>query len=380
MIAIAEEITTYIDTYRDEILRDIIKLVEAQSPSRNKEYADKCADVIQKIVEERIGISATVIDQDETGKNLVFCLGEATLNEKIIIVGHYDTVWDIDAIPVKMKGDVLYGPGVFDMKSGIISAIWSMKAIKDLHIPLKHKIILFCNSDEEIGSIHSRQHIKEYCTGCKAAIIAEPSEGETGRLKKGRKGGSGYHIIIHGKAAHAGNEPWKGINAIEEMARQILYIQSLNDYDKGTTLNVDVVKGGNKTNVIADLAELWVDCRVATFAEADRIHELIMNLKPITEGITLEIEGHKAQALLEENAENGALYSKVKKCAESLNMEIDAVAVGGCSDGNYTSTWGIPTIDGMGAVGNGAHSVNEHIDISRNIDRIKLFALTLCEI
>lgn len=375
-----QEIYDFMQRHKEEIVADIIKLVKAQSPSRNKAYADQCADVIQEIAKERTGLTAEVIDQEETGKNLVFTYGDSSLVEKVIIVGHFDTVWDVDALPVKQEGDLLYGPGIFDMKAGLISAIWSIKAIKDLEIPINHRIILFCNSDEEIGSINSRPHIKKYSAGCKAALITEPSEGGSGNIKNGRKGGAVYHVTIHGKAAHAGNEPWSGVNALDEMARQILYIHTLNDYEQGTTLNVDMASGGNKINVIADKAELWVDCRVCTFKEADRIHDLMMNLKPVNEGITLEVEGHKAGALLEDNEANRRLYQKVQECAADLDMEIHAVFAGGCSDGNYTSTWGIPTIDGMGAVGNYQHAVKEHIVISRHVERMPLLTSVLCRL
>ena len=259
------------------------------------------------------------------------------------------------------------------MKSGLISAIWAVKAVKGLGIDPGKKLVFVFNGDEETGSKDSNDIICEIAKDAKAALVAEPCVGN-GNLKTGRKGNMKFNVTIHGKAAHAGNAHQDGINALEEMAHEILFVQSLTNYEEGTTVNVGVAEGGTKVNVVPDKAVFHVDCRFKKMTERQRVIDAICGIKTTVPGATCEVEFIDGKLPMEESEGNMALFAIAKKCGEKLGLEFTHQFVGGGSDGNAISAMGVPTLDGLGAAGDHAHSPEEYIVIDEFIPRMALLA------
>ncbi len=291
-----------------------------------------------------------------------------------------DTVWDEGQLPFKIEGNKAYGPGIFDMKGGAIQAIWAVKALQDLNIKLDKKVVFLFNSDEEIGSPTSRPIIEEEAKKSKVVLVAEPPEENTGALKTARKGLGIFQLKVKGVAAHAGNHHDQGINALEELAHQILYLQSLTDYSLGSTVSVGVARGGTRCNVVPAEAYAEIDFRVTKVSEAERLEKLIRGLTPKLKGTSLEITGEVNRPPMERTAITGQLVEKAQKIAQNLGYELTETSVGGGSDGNFTAALGIPTIDGLGAFGAGPHAEHEHIIIDELPRRTALIAHLLQEL
>lgn len=357
------------------MLSDIKYLVECDSPSLYKELTDRCGVRIQELLVNYFGNRAQILQQQEYGNHLKFEYGKG--KGKILILSHFDTVWEPGELAWKVVGDLCFGPGVLDMKGGLVQAIWAVKAIQDLQLSLRKKIVFLFTSDEELGSPSSRKIIEEEAKTSHFTLVTEPPVVGTGALKTARKGASQYMINITGIAAHAGNNPHKGVNAIWEAAKIIDYLQSLTDYKKGTTVNVGLVHGGGKLNVIPDKAEIGVDIRAENLAEQGRMDKIITNLKPFLKGTKLEISGGINRPPMVRNDESVKLFKKARKIGKSLGLDIKEAAVGGVSDGNFTSSLGIPTLDGLGVVGEGIHARNEHMIISHLPRRATLFCQLL---
>lgn len=349
----------YLQQHAALILDDIKRLVQAQSPSLNKAATDRCGQVLQAIVRERLGVEAQVCPQETLGDHLLFCVGEGP--QITSILGHFDTVWEIDEIPMVEKDGKLYGPGVLDMKAGLIQAIWAVRAIAQTGGLAQHSIRIICPSDEELGSPSSRQWIEQHAAGSSRVLVAEPAVAQTNEAKIARKGTGRFEVRITGKAAHAGNNPEEGISAIQEMAHQILYLHSLNAPEVGTTVNVGVAKGGGKLNVVADEAVLGVDLRVTNMAEAERAVAAIRACKPHLAGAVVEVTGDIGRPPMEQTPQNLALFNQAQQAVKRLGFHLEGKAVGGGSDGNFTSAMGIATLDGLGATGVGIHARHEHI-------------------
>ena len=236
------EAVDYFTLHEQAIIQDIKRLVLADSPSQNKALLDNCKEVIQSLFLEYFHVKAKEFTMEHNGNHLRFEFGEGI--DQILLIGHYDTVWDKGTLPFRIENDKIFGPGILDMKSGLVSAIWFFKYVQEFKLPLKKRVVFFLNSDEEIGSPSSRAFIEEEAKKSVAAFILEPAVAISGELKIARKGTSRYLLNIKGRASHAGNNPRDGVSAIKEAAHQILNIEALNDYDKGTTLNVGMVQGG----------------------------------------------------------------------------------------------------------------------------------------
>ena len=363
-----QSIKEYFGTHKEELVSDFLEFVQAESPSNNKEYANRCLDVLCGIVEKRLGVKATRYPQEQYGDHALFTVGNGS--RKILLIGHYDTVWEIGAKETKYENDIVTGSGCFDMKYGIISSIWSLKAIFDLGLPFDKTVHLFYNSDEEVGSPTSMPIALANPKDYEAAVILEPSH--HGGIKTERKGVGMFDINIKGIASHSGSDPEKGISAIEEAARITLYLHSLTNYESGTTLNVGILNGGTRRNVVAAECSLSVDLRVRTSEEGERIINEIMAIKPSKEGLVVEITGGLNRPPFEKTPANMELYGKLEKIAETMDIKVFEISVGGGSDGNFTSHAGIPTIDGMGAVGDGGHALSEHVIVSKSIERTML--------
>ncbi len=371
------EVTEYFTKYEQEIIRDIKRLVLAESPSRDKKYLDVCKEVLQSIFFEYFHMKAKEFVMEHNGNHLRFEIGEGT--EQILMIGHYDTVWDEGTLPFRIEEDKIFGPGILDMKSGLVSAIWFYKYVQKFNIPLKRRVVFFLNSDEEIGSPTSRVLIEEEAKKSRAAFVLEPAVTVSGELKIARKGTSRYLLNIKGIASHAGNNPQDGVSAITEAARQILNIDALNDFDKGTTLNVGMVQGGGKLNVIPDEAHIGVDVRSITKQEQERIDDYFEQLQPDDPKTEIDIDGGINRPPMERNEESEELFEIAQEEAEEIGFEVEEATVGGASDGNFTALY-TPTLDGLGLVGDGIHAEHEHILRAHLVERFALLTNTLLEV
>ncbi|MDF2679804.1 MAG: peptidase family protein [Brevibacillus sp.] len=366
------ELLHFLKENQTSILADVERVVKAESPTQDKQAVDRCGEVFQSLFAEHLGITAEVIPMDTTGNHLRFTYGEGT--DQILILGHMDTVWDIGRLSYRVEGNKAYGPGILDMKSGIIQAIWAVKACKELGIALQKKVVFLCTSDEETGSASSRTYIEQEALKSSVVLVVEPAVANTGALKTSRKGVGHFSMSIKGKASHAGNHHEEGISAVEEMAHQILYLQSLTDYSKGTTINVGIASGGNRTNVVAENARLEIDVRINRLSEAERISSLITNATPHLEGTTLHVTGDVNRPPMERTDRTEQLFLLATACGNELGIALSEAHVGGGSDGNFTAALGIPTLDGLGAMGDGPHAEYEHILIDQLSARAALLA------
>lgn len=372
------QILNYLEQNKDNIFTSLERYVKAESPSNRKDLVDKCGEVIQDFFREYFGLTAEIFPQEQRGNHLKFTYGDG--DEQVLVLCHMDTVWDEGQLPFRIEGNKAYGPGIFDMKGGAIQALWAIKALKDLKLTLNKKIVFLFNSDEEVGSITSRNIIETEAKKSKVVLIPEPTQENTGALKTARKGWGLFKLKVKGVAAHAGNHHDQGINALEELAHQIIYLQGLTDYSVGSTVNIGIAKGGTRGNVVPAEAEAEIDIRVKTLKEAQRLEELIRNLQPKLKGTSLTVEGAINRPPMERTEATGELVKKAQIIARELGFELKETSVGGASDGNFTAALGIPTLDGIGAVGAGPHAEYEHIIIDDLPRRSALLAHLLQEI
>ncbi len=292
-------------------------------------------------------------------------------------LGHSDTVYPIgtlERMPFREKNGRLWGPGVFDMKGGIAMFVYAMRALKELDIPVARKVLLQLNSDEEIGSPSSRDLTEKEARRSVAVLVLEPSAGLDGKAKTGRKGVGDYTVTVRGKAAHAGLDFTAGASAIVELARQIEMIAGFTDLDRGLTVNPGVISGGTRTNVVAETAQVAVDFRISRLKDATALHRKFLKLKAFDKRCSINVTGGLNRPPLERTPAVIALFKKAKALASVMGVTLDETSVGGGSDGNFTAALGVPTLDGIGAVGEGAHTPEESILVDRIADRTALLA------
>jgi len=296
-----------------------------------------------------------------------------------LLVGHTDTVWPLGTLsdmPMRRDGGKLFGPGVFDMKAGVTLMVFALRALSELGIEVPATPVLLLNSDEEIGSPESGRAVRRLAARACRAFVAEPSFGPDGLLKTARKGVGTYTVHLQGRAAHAGLDPGGGASAIHELALVILKLKALGDPERGTTVNVGVVEGGTRANVVAAKARAEVDVRAVTSDEAARLDRAIRALEPETPGVTLRVDVGHAIPPLERTPRNRRLWERAHSAGGDLGVNLGETMVGGASDGSVTSLY-TATLDGLGAVGDGAHAAHEHILVDATFDRCALLALLL---
>lgn len=296
-----------------------------------------------------------------------------------LLLGHYDTVWPLGTVanrPFTVDGNVIRGPGVFDMKGGLAQIICALQTIRDLDLPLPIEPVVFINSDEEIGSRTSTRYVRALAKRVERAFVLEPAMGEEGAIKTERKGVGRFTITVHGKAAHAGLDPEGGASAILELSHVIQAMFALNDADRGITVNVGTIDGGLQPNVIAPHSQAVVDVRVPTNADGERIEKAIHNLKPVTPGVRLNVTGGIGRPSMEPTPRNRALFETAQALGRELGIELAHGRAGGASDGNTTSQH-TATLDGLGPVGHGAHAEHEFLYIDRTLERTALLTLLL---
>jgi len=352
----------YAESQQSWLLETIEALVRAESPSTNKQAVDRCGAELGSRL-RALGARVEPIIQRGRGDHLRAVFDGP--DPQIMVLGHFDTVWDvgqIERMPFRAVDGRLHGPGIYDMKSGIATAMLAVRALGDQNLP-RPRIVMLLTTDEEIGSGTSRSLIEEEARRSGAVLVLEPSM-PGGAVKTSRKGVGEFELIVHGVAAHAGIAPGKGANAIHELAHQILSMQGFQDLDRGMSVNVTVASGGSRTNVIPDHARASVDVRVATMEDARRIGELMRALTPHIPGTRLEIRGGVNRPPLERGPHVLRLYEVARQCAEELGQRLGEGGTGGGSDGNFTAALGVPTLDGLGPQGDGAHALDEHVLLS----------------
>jgi len=360
-----------------EIIDWIGRLVEIESPSSDPVAVNRAVD----FVADHFGRDAKVKRYRAKGfgdhLRLEFNLPGRRKQGQVFGLGHLDTVYPLgtlERMPFKRSKGRLWGPGVFDMKSGVIYFVFACRVLRELDIPVRRRFVVQLNSDEEVGSPTSRVYTEREAKKSVAALVAEPSAGLAGNVKTARKGGGGFRIDVKGIASHAGLDFASGASAIVELARQIDRVAGWTDLNKGVTVSPGVIGGGTVTNVVAENAWVEIDVRVPRNADARRLEKRFAGMKPFDRRTRLTVEGSLRRPPMERSREIVGIYRLAWKLAGELGVELGEAQVGGGSDGNFTAAMGIPTLDGVGAVGEGAHSVNESILMDRIADRVALIA------
>jgi len=367
----------YLSDRRDNMLERLAQYVQVDSPSSSPEATTRLSKLVGEHAAD-LGAEVQYHTREGAGSHLeARWRGARPDSGKVLLLCHLDTVWpegESAHRPFSVSGDRATGPGVFDMKGGVVLALEAVRALREVGPWADPDLVLLCNTDEEIGSPTSRHLIERLACECKAVLVLEPSVPPDGALKTSRKGVGIFKVRVQGKASHAGADPGGGISAIEEIARQIQYLHGLTDIEAGTTVNVGVVQGGSRSNVVADSAFARVDLRVVTTEEGQRMESLILGLRPYLSGARLEITGGMNRPPMERTAGNVMLFEKARAAARDLGFEVAEGSSGGGSDGNFTSALGIPTLDGLGVVGGGAHSLDEWVDLESLAQRAALVA------
>lgn len=353
---------------QESILSFIRDLVEMETPSREEVRLNKMAGFVAERF-RAIGGQVELAPEPGYGTHLVasFASAENRDQSHILVLGHLDTVWPVGTLkrlPFRVTPEgTAHGPGIFDMKSGVTLTIEALSAIRSLGLGTKRPVRVLFTCDEEIGSRTSRPLVEREARGAAAALVIEPPI-TGGIVKTGRKGIGVFTIRAIGRAAHAGLDPSKGINAIVELAHQTLRLAALNDIDKGTTVSVGTFTGGTALNVVPAEAIAKVDVRFWTEADGERVVTAIRGLKPVLDGSELEVTGGINRPPMQRSERNLALFNYARSVAAEIGFELNEQAVGGGSDGNFTSAMGIATLDGLGVDGAGAHADHEHIRIA----------------
>jgi len=362
-------VLSYFEAHRSEMVEFTRWLVEQESMSREADATRRIANSLgERLTFE--GAAVELLNDPIYGSTVRARFDNtatgSSADKQVLVVGHLDTVWPIGTLaerPFRVEDDLAFGPGIFDMKAGVMLAFFSMRAIKELGLVTKRPVTLLMTCDEETGSHFSRNVIEEEARRSYAALVLEPPI-PGGTIKTGRKGVGEFELIIGGRPAHAGNDPRAGISAITELAHQILAINKLNDYERGTTLNVGVARGGVLSNVIAAEARAFIDLRFRTVDEGERLTEAMADLKPVLEGARIQVRGGINRPPLVRTTETGELFEHARGLAFEIGYDLKEGSVGGGSDGNFIAALGVPVLDGLGVDGAGAHAEHEHIIIS----------------
>jgi glutamate carboxypeptidase len=370
----------YFQPRQAEMLDVIRQHVVQETPSSDKPRLDAFAEWLATRF-RGVGADVEIVPNETRGNHVLARFGQDAGNgaAQALILCHFDTVWAVGSLethPFRVEAGKAYGPGIFDMKSSLMLSEYALAAIRDLKLDLPRPVTVLMTSDEEVGSLTSRELIEEEARRSAYVLVMEsPLPG--GVLKTARKGSGSYELEIIGRAAHAGVEPEKGISAIQELAHQILRLHALNDYAAGTTVNVGVVAGGTVPNVVAGRATASINTRVWSAQEAERIDRAIRGLTPVLEGASLHVRGGLNRPPLERSV-TGELFERARTLArEQLEIELVEGSTGGGSDGNLTGALGIPTLDGLGVPGHGAHADHEHIEVDGIVERASLLVTLL---
>ena len=375
-----KEIMTKVEARQDEILAYLGRIVEMESPSHERSKVNAVIDVLESSY-RKIGFTTRRIEEDQFGNHLVADLTGGK-GPRVLLVGHADTVYPLGTLsrmPFKREGDRLMGPGVEDMKGGLTVMLFGIQTLLECDSPFEGSIRVVVNSDEEPGSPTSRVQWEELAKDVDYAMILEPAKPD-GSMVFRRKGVGIFHVKVRGKAAHAGAEPEKGANAIRVLAKKILDIEALADLSLGTTVNTGVIEGGTEPYVVPESARAEIDFRVPTLKEKDRVLKSLQSIieREDLNGTSATVEGTFHRPPMEPAPGFEAFQNIIDETGEDIGMPVQWMDItGGASDGNNISALGIPTIDGMGPSGSGAHSSDEYMDIPSLFQKTALLAAVL---
>jgi glutamate carboxypeptidase len=361
------------------LLDTIQNLVRLESPTDDKTAVDRCGAAIAARL-AAIGGRVSTLPRTDRGDHLLAEFGCGS--SQILLLGHFDTVWpvgQIERMPAEIHGSRLHGPGVFDMKTGIALGMLATRALLETGAVFSKRVVMLWTTDEEVGSQTSRAAIEDEARRSDAVLVLEPSL-PGGVLKTSRKGCGGYEVVVRGVSAHAGIEPEKGASAVQELAHQILRINALQNPAGGTSINVVQAAGGTRSNVIPDHARAIVDVRATTAAGMTAVAEAFASLRPVDSRTTLEVRGGCDRPPLERTAAVARLFDQARAIAREMGHDLAEGSTGGGSDGNFTAALGVPTLDGLGAIGDGAHALHEHVEVDALPDRAALIAGLLVSI
>ena len=358
---------------QDWLLELIESLVAIESPSDDPRAVNRCgAELTARL--QAMGGEVTAIASPTAGNHLRASFGSGA--RQLLLLGHFDTVWPVGQLakmPLKRENGRLHGPGIFDMKAGIGLAMLATRAVIDQGGLGACRAVMLWTTDEEIGSGTSRAVIEAEAVKSDAVLVFEPSL-PGGGLKTSRKGVGQFEMIARGVSAHAGLDPGKGVSAVRELARQIIAIDDLQDTANGVTVTVGVVHGGTRANVVPDEAHAVIDARANTRADAERIERVMKGLRPQINGASVEVTGGFDRPPLERSAGVIQLFEMARAVGREIGVALTEGAAGGGSDGNFTAALGVPTLDGFGAIGDGAHALHEHVEIDALIPRAAVIA------
>jgi glutamate carboxypeptidase len=354
-----QELLAYCQTERGWQIETLETLVRLESPSTDKAAVDRCGRELATRM-GALGGRVTRLPQAHRGDHLKAEFGDGA-GPPILLLGHFDTVWDVGVLsrmPLREEAGRLHGPGVFDMKAGIATSLAAVRALTALG--RRPRVVMLWTADEEIGSGTSRTAIEAEARRSAAVLVLEPSL-PGGAMKTARKGCGDFEIVVTGVAAHAGLDPGKGASAIHELAHQVVAIEALQDLDRGISINVGLIGGGTRTNVIAPHAHASIDVRIPTLADGRRIEQALLSLRPCLRNTSLQVTGAVGRPPFERTAAVVHLYEAAREVARTFGRELGEGAAGGGSDGNFTAAVGVPTLDGLGPEGDGAHAEHEHV-------------------
>ncbi|MGE5602065.1 MAG: M20 family metallopeptidase [Nitrososphaerales archaeon] len=370
-----QRVLALLQGHQDDMVADLAHLVEMESPSDDKASLDRLGEHLAGRL-RHLGGQVEVLQQERNGNHLRGRWGQGERGGCLLLC-HMDTVWDLGTVAeraVHVEEGKLYGPGAFDMKGGIVNALWAIRALHALELMPERRITLMITSDEEVGSRSSRHIIEAEAVQHDAVFVLEPAQPPHAALKTWRKGVGLYKVRVTGVSAHAGVAQKEGVNAIVELAHQVLAIEQLADHALGTTLNVGVIGGGTRSNVVPQHAWARVDARVMNQAEAERLDAALHRLQPHLKGAQVEVTGGINRPPMVRSEAGVALFRKAEAIAAELGFAVTESGTGGGSDGNFTAALGVPTLDGLGVAGDGGHALHEHVIISSLPERAALLA------
>ncbi len=378
-LELGSEIQDHLKRRRSEMVDFTRQLVGIETPSLDPASQSPILDLLASTLES-VGLRTTRMPGSRSG-GMIVAQAPADGRPFQTMIGHCDTVWPIGTLrdmPFSSDEHTLKGPGVYDMKAGLAQMVFALAALRELKLDPPAAPVALVNSDEEIGSQDSEPMIRQLASQSDRVFILEPSLGREGQLKTARKGVGQFTIRVKGKAAHAGLEPESGVSAILELSYLIQELFALNDPERGVTVNVGMVDGGLRPNVVAADSKAVVDVRILTHEDARRIERTIFALRPVTPGVTLQISGGIGRPPLEKTERNRRLWELAREKGRQLGVQLEEGVAGGASDGNTTSLL-TATLDGLGAVGGGAHALHEFVYIDKMLERSALLALLLME-
>lgn len=379
---LAQSFRDYLATHQDQMLALLEVLVRAESPTDVPEAQAEVQDALSRLL-RTLGFRVRYLpDGDQSGGHLYARPEERPRGRPVqLLVGHCDTVWPLGTLqemPFGVEENVVRGPGVFDMKGGLVQMLFALAALRAALIEPTVVPVVFINSDEEQGSPTSQRHIRRLARCAHRAFVLEPALGLDGKIKTARKGAGRFTIQIQGKSAHAGLDPESGSSAILELSHVVQQLHELNDPEAGISVNVGTIDGGTRPNVVANAGSAEVDVRITTHEQARQIEEAIRALEATTAGTSLAIEGGIGRPPMEPTPESRRLWAQARRAASLLDLELEEGRSGGVSDGNLISQH-TPTLDGLGPVGDGAHARHEFCYVDQMVERSALLALLLAQ-